>query len=109
MPSKKLGTGSLCDESLESRGESPDDFKKLLSNLSPDKIILVAQTHVSGLKDEWWDAYQEYFDSGLVEWNDLNSFVTDAKKIPFDDIPVNKRVEYMKFDLEKAIEAGEMV
>ena len=109
VPSKKLGTGSLCDESLESRGESAGNFKKILSNLSPDKIILVAQTHVSGLKDEWWDVYQEYFDSGLVEWNDLNSFVTDAKKIPFDGIPMNKRVEYMKLDLEKAYEAGEMV
>ncbi|MFC1863685.1 hypothetical protein ACFL1Z_07005 [Thermodesulfobacteriota bacterium] len=109
VPSKELGTGSLCDESLESRGESADDFKKLLSNLNPDRIILVAQTHVSGLKNEWWEAYQDYFDSGRVEWNDLNSFITDAKTMPFEDIPVNKRVEYMKINLEKAKEAGEMV
>ena len=68
VPSKKLGTGSLCDISLKNRNEKPSYFRDILFNMDVDKFILVAQTHVSGLEDDWWDIYMEFFDSGLVQW-----------------------------------------
>lgn len=109
VPSRELGTGSLCDESLESRNETPEAFRRLLFDLVVDRVILVAQTHVSGLKQAWWDIYQEFFDSGLVQWHSLADFVRDPQVMPYKDIPVNKRVDYMRIHLEKAKFAGEMV
>ena len=109
VPSKELGTGSLCDESLESRRETPDDFRYLLYHLDVDRVILVAQTHISGLQQDWWDVYMEFFDSDLVQWQGLDDFVTAPHIMPNNEIPVNKRADYMKINLEKAKIAGEMV
>jgi hypothetical protein len=109
VPSRELGTGSLCDESLEARKETPDDFRRVLFDLDVDRVILVAQTHVSGLRQAWWDVYMEYLDSDRVQWQALNDFVVDSKVLPNKEIPVNKRADYMKINLEKAKVAGEMV
>ncbi len=95
VPSKEMGTGSLCDESLASRKATPQDFKALLNNIDVDRVILVAQTHLSGLKDDWWDVYKEFFKSGRVKWQTLTDFVTDPKTLPNAQIPVNKQVAYM--------------
>lgn len=108
VPSKNLGTGSLCDISLKNRNEKPADFRNILFNLNADRFILVAQTHISGLEDEWWDIYQEFFNSGLVKWNKLDDFVTDPKILPNKDIPINREAQYMAFDLEKAVKSGEL-
>jgi hypothetical protein len=109
VPSKALGTGSLCDESLESRKETPRDFRNLLFSLDVDRVILVAQTHISGLMQEWWDVYQEFFDSGDVVWQGLDDFVVDPAVLPNRDIPMNKRADYMAIHLQEAKEIGEMV
>lgn len=95
VPSKRLGTGSLCDASLESRKESPEDFRDLLFNLNVDRIVLVAQTHLSGLKQEWWEVYREFLNSGRVLWQSLDDFVVRPSILPHKDIPVNNRVDYM--------------
>ena len=109
VPSKELGTGSLCDESLESRRETPQDFRELLFNLDVDRVVLVAQTHISGLMQDWWDVYQDFFDSGKVVWQKLDDFVVNPAIMPFSEIPVNKRADYMAIHLQEAKEAGEMV
>ncbi len=109
VPSKELGTGSLCDESLETRNETPQDFKKVLDSLDVDRVILVAQTHVSGLIDEWWDVYEDFFKSGRVNWQTLTDFVTEPQDLPNAQIPVNKEVDYRAIHLSQARIAGRMV
>lgn len=109
VPSKQLGTGSLCDESLKSRTETPADFRELLFGLDVDRVVLVAQSHISGLMSDWWDVYMDYFDRANVQWLDLDNFVTVPPAIPNAEIPKNYRVDYMRLNLEKASEAGEMV
>jgi hypothetical protein len=109
VPSKQLGTGSLCDESLEARKETPEDFRRILFDIYTDRIVLVAQTHVSGLRQDWWDVYMEFLDSGRLQWQALHEFAANPTVMPNKDIPVNKRAEYMKINLEKAKIAGEMV
>lgn len=109
VPSRELGTGSLCDESLEARRETPQDFRRVLYGLDVDRVILVAQTHVSGLRQEWWDVYMDFLDHGPVQWQSLQDFVVDPMVLPNAQIPMNKRADYMKINLEKAKTAGEMV
>ena len=109
VPSKQLGTGSLCDESLKARTETPDDFRDLLFGLDVDRVILVAQTHISGLMRPWWDVYMDYFDQANVQWHTLADFVTVPPAIPNKEIPKNYRVDYMRLNLAKAAEAGQMV
>ena len=94
VPSKELGTGSLCDESLRCRGEAPEGLRNLLENLKEDRIILVAQTHVSGVKLHWWNVYQAFFDRDVVEWQSVDDFAMDAVVMPNAQIPINERAEY---------------
>ena len=94
VPSKELGTGSLCDESLRCRTATPDDPRDILFDLREDRIILVAQTHVSGVKLHWWNVYQEFFDSGQVLWQATDDFVTEPIILPNAEIPRNTRTEY---------------
>jgi hypothetical protein len=101
VPSKELGTGSLCDESLRAREEPPEAFRKLLFNLDCDRVILVAQTHISGLMTEWWDVYQEFFDKRSVDWQALDDFVVAPAKMPYKEIPINTRTDYMQSSLEE--------
>lgn len=95
VPSKELGTGSLCDESLRCRGETPEGFREILFNLKEDRIILVAQTHVSGVKLNWWNVYHEFFDRDIVTWQSLDEFVTELIVLPNARIPINTRTDYM--------------
>ena len=94
VPSKELGTGSLCDESLRCRTATPDDLRDILFDLREDRIILVAQTHVSGVKLHWWNVYQEFFDSGKVQWQPVDDFVSEFIVLPNAEIPRNTRTEY---------------
>jgi len=95
VPSKELGTGSLCDESLRCRGETPEDLREILFNLKEDRIILVAQTHVSGVKLNWWNVYQELFDRDIITWQSMDEFVTEPIALPNAQIPINTRLDYM--------------
>lgn len=94
VPSKELGTGSLCDQSLWSRGETPDSFKETLFNLKEDRIILVAQTHLSGVKLHWWNVYQGFLDTNIVNWESLDEFAADPIVLPNAQIPVNTELKY---------------
>lgn len=95
VPSKGAGTGSLCDESLFSRAEAPDDFRKILFGLTVDKIVLVAQTHLSGVKLNWWNVYQELLNANIVTWKSLDEFATNAIELPNARIPINREVKYI--------------
>jgi len=95
VPSKELGTGSFCDESLRCRGVTPDDFREILFSVKEDKIILVAHTHLSGVKLHWWDAYQDLFNADIVTWKSLDEFTTRPIVLPNAQIPVNTEVQYV--------------
>lgn len=94
VPSKQMGTGSLCDESLRCRGSVPEDFTDLLFNLKEDRVIFVAQTHVSGVKINWWNAYQKFLDSNLVDWLSMDAFVSEHILLSYAEIPLNTEVDY---------------
>ena len=53
--SKELGTGSLCDEPLRCRSEAREGFREILFNINEERIVLVAQTHLSRVKLNWWN------------------------------------------------------
>jgi hypothetical protein len=96
VPSKELGTGSLCDYSLWARGEDPDSFQKIaISSLkSNDKVILVSHAYLGGTKLRWWNAYREVLDKSKVKWMNLDEFATVDYKLPNAQIPVNREVKY---------------
>jgi hypothetical protein len=95
VPSMGMGTGSLCDWSLFSRGETPDVFRKILFGLTVDKMILVGQTHLSGVKVRWWNVYQDFLNANIVTWTPLGEFATNAIELPNTQIPVNREVRYV--------------
>ena len=94
VPLRDAGTGSLCDESLFCRGAVPADMRDILFNLDVDRIILVAQTHLSGVKLNWWNLYQEFLDADIINWMPLDDFSASPEVLPYAEIPVNKAVEY---------------
>jgi hypothetical protein len=94
VPSKQLGTGSLCDYSLWSRGEAPDSLREILFNLKEDRIVLVAQTHLSGIKLHWWNVYQEFLDADIITWKSLDEFASTPVSVPNAQIPINTEVQY---------------
>ncbi len=90
-----MGSGSLCDEALWCRGVTPDRFRELLLSLKEDKIILVAQTHLSGVKLHWWNGYQDLFNSNIVTWKSLHEFAANPIVLPNAQIPMNTEVKYV--------------
>lgn len=90
----EMGTGSLCDHSLWCRGESPGSFKDILFSIKEDKIIIVAQTHLSGVKLHWWNAYRDLLDANIIHWNSLEDFACDPEVLPNSQIPINTEVKY---------------
>jgi len=92
----EMGTGSLCDESLWSRGESPEGFKGILFSIKEERIIMVAQTHLSGVKLHWWNAYQDFLNANVVNWNSLDEFTSNPLVLPNSQIPINTEVKYME-------------
>ena len=93
---REMGTGSLCDESLRSRGETPEGFKGILFSVKEERIILVAQTHISGVKLHWWNAYQDFLNENTVNWNSLDEFTRNPLVLPNSQIPINTEVKYME-------------
>jgi hypothetical protein len=92
----EMGTGSLCDESLWSRGESPESFKNILFSIKEERIILVAQTHLSGVKLHWWNAYQDFLNANTMNWHSLDEFTHAPLVLPNSQIPINTEVKYME-------------
>jgi hypothetical protein len=95
VPSEEMGTGSLCDESLWCRGVTPEGFREVLFALEEERVVVVAQTHLSGVKLNWWNVYQDFFDAGIVQWKSLDEFSLDPIVRPNEKIPVNTEVEYL--------------
>ena len=96
VPLKDMGGGTLADGSFWSRGATPDDFKKILFSLKEDRITLVAQSQLSGVKLHWWNVYQEFFDADLVDWKTVDAFASDPVLLPNAQIPMNTEVQYLK-------------
>ena len=94
VPSEKMGTGSLCDYSLWSRGESPDGFNKILSTLDEQKIVLVSHSHIGGVKLHWWETYRSFLDSDKVAWKSLDEFCSNPIELANERIPLNTEVQY---------------
>ena len=95
VPSEEMGTGSLCDESLWCRGVTPEGFREILFSLKEDRIILVAQTHLSGVKLHWWNVYQDFLNTNTVTWKSLDEFSVNPTAMPNGQIPVNTEVKYV--------------
>jgi hypothetical protein len=108
VPLKEMGGGTLADGSFWSRGGSPDDFKKALFGLNEDKITLVAQVQLSGVKLLWWNVYQDFFNANLVSWKTLDEFTANPMELTNAQIPMNTEVQYSKpqprIPLEKEID-----
>jgi hypothetical protein len=100
----EMGTGSLCDESLWSRGESPEGLKNILFSIKEERIIMVAQTHLSGVKLHWWNAYQDFLNANTVKWKSLDEFNVDPLVLPFSQIPMNTEVKYTEPKPRKPLE-----
>jgi len=94
VPSKRMGTGSLCDYSLWARGETPDDFAKIISGLKEDKIVLVSHAHISGVKKDWQNVYRKFLDANTVTWENLDEFTDNPVMRPYAQIPLNTEVKY---------------
>lgn len=95
VPSASMGTGSLCDWSLYSRSESPAAFGEILLGLTADRVIVVTQTHLGGVKVRWWNVYQELFNACLVNWQTLLDFTAQPAVMPLAEIPQNREAQYM--------------
>jgi hypothetical protein len=61
-----------------------------------ERITLVAQAQLSGVKLHWWNVYQEFFNAGLVDWKAMDEFADHPTVLPNADIPVNTEVQYIK-------------
>jgi len=73
---------------------SGKSFRDILDNIHEGKIVLVAQTNLSGVKLNWWNVYQDYFESDIVDWQTIDEFTTDTMTLPIENIPVNTSVDY---------------
>lgn len=108
VPWKEMGTGSLCDESLWCRGATPEGLREVFFNLEEDRIVLVAQPHLSGVKLHWWNVYQNFLNANWVLWETLDEFAAHPIALPNAQIPVNMEVEYItpqpKIPLEQELE-----
>lgn len=96
VPSKSMGTGSLCDISLWSRSETPDDFRRILLDLKEDKIVLVSHTTLGGVKQNWWQVYEDFLNTGRVIWKSIDEFSAEVVTLPVSQIPRNIQVQYVK-------------
>ncbi|MFC1971344.1 hypothetical protein ACFLV0_05420 [Chloroflexota bacterium] len=94
VPSKDMGSGSLCDHSLWCRTETPASFRDILFALKEDRIILVAQAYLSGIKLRWWNVYQDFLNADIVAWKTLDEFATIFELRPNAQIQVNTEVDY---------------
>ncbi len=93
---KDMGGGTLADGSIWSRGGTPADFKKILLDLKEDKITLVAQAQLSGVKLLWWNVYQEFLGACGVDWKTLDDFSLNPTVLSNAQIPINTEVQYLK-------------
>ena len=87
-------SGTLADGALWSRGAVPEEFRELLFSLNEDRITLVAQSQLSGVKLRWRQCYIDFLNAKLVQWQDVDSFAADYVMLPAAEIPVNRSVEY---------------
>jgi hypothetical protein len=87
---------------------TPEEMTTTLSSLTNKRIILVAQTHLSGVKKKWWEVYEAFFNTGTVSWKSLDEFSSHPIILPFSKIPINMEVKYMtpspKIPLEQELD-----
>lgn len=110
VPSKEMGTGSLCDYSLWARGENPTSFETIATEAltTNDKVILVSHAYLGGMKLRWWNAYQNILNQTKVNWLSLDEFSVVDHELANSEIPVNREVKYETPKPEIPIEKEEV-
>lgn len=101
---EKMGRGSLCDYSLWARGATAEDLQEKLDyalNKSPQRLMVVSHAYLGGVKQSWWETYEEFLDSDEVHWiADFDEWVSEDnginRELPLDQIPVNREVQYVE-------------
>jgi len=97
----EMGKGSLCDISLFARGSTAEDFNQVFEESllkSPDSMILVSHPHIGGIKKAYWEVYEKSLESKKVTWCSFDQWLKKlkVKEMPYDQIPVNREVKYLK-------------
>ena len=96
IDSPKWGTGSLCDYSYWAREGNPEDFRdevyKAFKNFK--KVSPVSHTYIGGAKQRWNEVYVDMFDNLDVNWVTLDEFGEVDVYATFDEVPVNREVQY---------------
>jgi len=107
--------GSVCDYSYWVRGGVPSDMLAELDDAiaNNDKISPVSHTNIGGFKEDWFKMWQEFFDSGKVDWVSWEEFSSTVDyKMPLSLIPKNKNVPYtpeMRESRDELYQQGENV
>jgi hypothetical protein len=96
IDSPKWGTGSLCDYSYWAREGNPQDFKDelYLAFQNYDKVSPVSHTYIGGSKARWNEVYVDMFDNIEVDWVTLEEFGKVDVYDSYENIPVNREVQY---------------
>ncbi|MEW5802804.1 MAG: dockerin type I domain-containing protein [bacterium] len=96
VSSEKWGTGSLCDYSYWAREGTPAQFSEELFDaaLQQAKISPVSHARIGGLKAAWNAVYLDFLDHAFVHWVSLDIFGAVDARLPLDEIPQNRQVEY---------------
>jgi len=106
--------GSVCDYSYWVRNGKPSDMLAELDDAiaNNDKISPVSHTNIGGFKESWFKMWQEFFDSGKVDWVSWEEFSTVDYEMPLNLIPKNKNVPYtpeMRESRDELYQQGENV
>ena len=107
--------GSVCDYSYWVRGGTPSDMLAELDDAiaNNDKISPVSHTNIGGFKEDWFKMWQDFFDSGKVDWVSWEEFSSTVDfKMPLNRIPRNKNVPYtpeMRESRDKLYQQGKNV
>ena len=97
-----MGRGSLCDYSLWARGSTASEFARVIADSlakQPNRVMIASHAYLGGMKQDWWDVFEDLLDSDEVEWAaSFDEWVSAARGInihvPLSFVPVNREVLY---------------
>lgn len=105
----EMGRGSLCDYSLWARGADATEFAQILQESlakKPANMILVSHAYLGGTRQEWWTEYKKVLETDLVEWVGFDEWIAkqEIKRLPNQEIPINREVKYVQPNPAKPME-----
>ncbi len=97
-----MGRGSLCDYSLFARGATASEFGEILEETlekCPKRVMVVSHAYLGGMKQDWWNPYEELLDGDDVDWvADFDEWVKAQYganlQVPSSMVPDNREVQY---------------